>query len=59
VPEGVFVVDQQLVEEGKGRVHAMGRAPRGELVRDYRGQAGLIRQNVELAAAKHDRGGRA
>src|SRR5260370_26807202 len=47
VPEGVFVVDEQLVEERISRVHAMAENRVAELVRDYRGQAGLIWQNVD------------
>src|SRR4051812_1790961 len=51
MPEGVLVIDQQLIEESVGRIHAMAEDDVAKLVSDYGGEAGLVRQHVNQAAA--------
>ncbi len=53
--ERVLIVDQQLVEERVGRIHAVTQHDVPQLMRDHGGQARFIRQHVDQSAAQHDR----
>ena len=54
VPESIFVLNQQLVEERELRVQAVAKHHVAEFVRQNRCQARFIGQHVNQPAAEHD-----
>src|ERR1700730_12978065 len=53
---GIFILnDQQLVEEGRGRIETVAENDMAKLVSDHGGETGLVGKHVDQATAEHNR----